>query len=63
MRDIALSSSTVDLAIFQGQWKRFVSEIVDKRSYAIDPSQAIDILGFEPKPLAEGIVEMKSLSL
>jgi len=40
-----------------------IPEIVDKRSYAIDLSRAIAVLGFEPKQLREGIIGMKSLRL
>lgn len=38
-----------------------IPEIVDKRSYIVDPSKAIRVLGFRPKPLKEGIYEMKGL--
>ncbi|MFH1639102.1 MAG: SDR family oxidoreductase, partial [Chloroflexota bacterium] len=40
-----------------------IPELVDKRSYAIDPSKAINMLGFKPKPIMDGIEEMKSLPL
>lgn len=34
-------------------------EIVDKRSYMVDSSKAIKTLNFQPKPIKEGIEEMK----
>ena len=39
---------------------RVILEIVDKRSYVIDPSYAIRELGFKPKRLKEGLMQMKS---
>lgn len=40
-----------------------LQEIVDKRSYMADPSKAIKTLNFRPRPIKEGIEEMKWLSL
>ena len=38
---------------------KVIPEIVDKRSYIIDPSKAVKTLGFKLKPLTEGLIDMK----
>lgn len=42
---------------------KIIPEIVDRRSYQVDNSKAIRMLGFNPGPLADGIKAMKSLSV
>lgn len=42
---------------------RTIPEIIDRRSYQVDNTRAIRVLGFKPTPLAEGIEAMKSLAV
>jgi nucleoside-diphosphate-sugar epimerase len=61
--NITLSEFGEVVSSISGCTVRIIPEIVDRRSYQVDNSKAVRILGFKPYSLSTGIASMKLLSV